>query len=308
MAIPLMACYHPRDAHQPIGGGRLLFRPHPDARPIKLPCGRCVGCRLEHSRQWAIRCAHEAQLHFDNSYITLTYSEESLRASDPEHAHRQPSLSHRDWQLFAKKLRKKRGPFRYYMAGEYGGKLGRPHFHAILFGIGFADRRPLKTNRQGQTLYTSEELTTIWGNGYVTIGDVSFQSAAYVARYVMKKITGPDAADHYKRVDPETGEVYWLLPEYNRMSLKPGIGKNWFAKYRTDVTTGDSVIIEGQAMRPPKYYDKILAMENPILAEETRMARYETSMKHIGETTPERLATREAVVLARLNLKKRPLE
>lgn len=204
------------------------------------------------------------------------------------------------------------------MAGEYGGKLGRPHFHAILFGIGFADRIPLKKNRQGQILYTSEELTSIWGQGHVSIGDVSFQSAAYVARYVMKKITGDLAHEHYKRVDPETGEVYWLLPEYNRMSLKAplgsppgtpgGLGALWYQKFRTDVTTGDSVILEGQAMRPPRYYDKILSLENPVLSEETRMQRYETSLKYQEENTPERLATREQVTLARLNLKKRSLE
>ena len=308
MAIPLMACFHPRDAYQPLGGGRLRFTEHPDARPIKIPCNRCAGCRLEKSRQWAIRCAHESQLHTDNSYITLTFNDESLRARDPEHAHRQPSLEHRDWQLFAKKLRKKRGPFRYYMAGEYGGKLGRPHFHAILFGIGFADRIPLKKNSQGQILYTSAELTSIWGMGHASIGDVSFQSAAYVARYVMKKITGDDAHEHYKRVDPETGEIYWLLPEYNRMSLKPGIGKEWYAKFRNDVTVGDSIIIEGQTMRPPRYYDKILALENPKLSEELRMQRYETSMKYPEEQRPERLATREQVLLAKLSLKKRNLE
>lgn len=303
-----MACYHPRSAFMPIGGGRLRFTEHPDARPITIPCNRCSGCRLEKSRHWATRITHESQLHLENSYLTLTLSDEALRARDPEHAHRAQSLDHRDWQLFAKRLRKKRGPFRYYMAGEYGGKYGRPHYHAILFGIGFADRIPLKKNAQGQTLYTSHELTTLWGNGHASIGDVSFQSAAYVARYVMKKITGDQAHDHYKRVDPETGEIYWLLPEYNRMSLKPGIGKDWFLKYQSDVTTGDKCIIEGQEMRPPRYYDKLLALENPKLSEEIRMQRYETSMRHIGEQTPERLATREAVTLARLSMKKRNLE
>lgn len=303
-----MACFHPRTAYQPIGGGRLLFSEHPDARPIKLPCGRCVGCKLEHSRQWAIRCQHESQLHLQNSYITLTFSNEALHARDPEHAHRAQSLNHNDWQLFAKRLRKKCGPFRFYMAGEYGEKFSRPHYHAILFGIGFADRIPDRTNRQGQWLYTSKLLDSIWGNGYATIGDVSFESAAYVARYVMKKITGNMADDHYKRVDPHTGEIYWLLPEYNRMSLKPGIGKNWYLKYQTDVTNDDKVIIKGQAMRPPKYYDKILALTNPELHEETRITRFQTAMLHQEDITPERLATREQVTKARLAFKKRNLE
>lgn len=204
------------------------------------------------------------------------------------------------------------------MAGEYGDKNGRPHYHAIVFGIGFADRRPHKKNSQGQMLYTSNELTTIWGQGFASIGDVSFQSAAYVARYVMKKITGPKADEHYKRVDPETGEIYWICPEYNRMSLKPvkdmpqgtpgGLGALWFQKYQTDVTTEDHVIHEGQKMRPPSYYDKLLALSNPELAEEIRIGRWQTAMQHAGENTPERLATREVVHTAKMKLKKRNLE
>lgn len=193
------------------------------------------------------------------------------------------------------------------MAGEYGGKLGRPHFHAILFGIGFADRRLLKKTRAGHNLYTSSQLSQLWPHGFNTIGDVSFESAAYVARYVMKKFTGPSASDHYKRVDAN-GEIYWLQPEYNRMSLKPGIGKTWYEKYHKDITTQDTMIVEGHEMRPPRYYDKLLAMMNPVLSEEIRMGRYETAMKHTGEQTPERLATREKVTLARLSLKKRNLE
>ena len=151
-----------------------------------VPCGQCIGCRLERSRQWAIRCVHEASLHTDNCFITLTYSPDCLPSDG--------SLNHDDFQKFFKRLRKHIAPkkIRYYMCGEYGedlqqpSKLGRPHFHACLFGLDFDDKQ-LYIVRDDVKLYTSATLEKIWGKGFVTIGDVTFESAAYVARYIAKK-------------------------------------------------------------------------------------------------------------------------
>jgi len=191
-----MACYHPLTAylsgHQTNNATGKSFRrvsfkeTDEHDRQISLPCGQCVGCRLERSRQWAMRCIHEAQLHQNNCFITLTY--------DDEHLPKDLSLDHREFQLFFKRLRKANPhiKIRYYMAGEYGSTRGRPHFHACIFGYDFHDKKLFSRTSAGSLLYRSQELEKLWPYGYSTIGDVTFESAAYVARYIMQKQTGKD--------------------------------------------------------------------------------------------------------------------
>lgn len=151
---------------------------HPE---LRLPCGQCVGCRLERSRQWALRCVHEASLHDSNLFVTLTYDDEHL----PEFN----SLYYPDFQKFMKRLRKKfsRENIRFYMCGEYGETTLRPHYHVILFNFDLPDRRLYRRSHSGDHLFTSEILTKIWGKGFCPFGNVTFQSAAYTARYIMKK-------------------------------------------------------------------------------------------------------------------------
>jgi len=120
------------------------------------------------------------------------------------------------------------------MAGEYGDVTARPHFHACIFGLDFPDKKVYKKTRGGHNLYTSDTLEKIWGKGFCPIGEVNFETAAYVARYVMKKITGQQQKKHYEQVDQDTGEITSRQPEFNHMSLKPGIGKGWLEKWRTD--------------------------------------------------------------------------
>uniref|UniRef100_UPI0040482461 rolling circle replication-associated protein n=1 Tax=Shewanella sp. TaxID=50422 RepID=UPI0040482461 len=183
-----MACFYPIKGWRPRLGNKIVFNPaHGYAdRPVTLPCGQCVGCRLEHSRQWAIRCVHEAQLHQDNCFITLTYNDDYL----PENG----TLVKRDFQLFMKRLRKKYPhAVRYYQCGEYGSKTHRPHYHACLFGHDFKDKTLWQKGSDGTPLYISSSLQDLWSSdghsiGFSTIGTVTFQSAAYVARYIMKKI------------------------------------------------------------------------------------------------------------------------
>lgn len=152
--------------------------------PIKLPCGRCIGCRLERSRQWAIRCMHEASLHKHSVFVTLTYSDEELEKTENSQLR---ELRHEDFQRFMKRLRKRFGSgIRYYMCGEYGEKFGRPHYHAAIFGLTFKDKKLFK-NTRGNKLYTSQILTEIWGHGHASFGSVTFNSAAYIARYIIKK-------------------------------------------------------------------------------------------------------------------------
>lgn len=243
--------------------------------PIDLPCGQCVGCRLERSRQWAVRCVHEASLHEKNCFITLTYNKENLPADQ--------SLDVKHFQDFMKRLRFKYGPkIRFFHCGEYGENFGRPHYHACLFNHDFSDKI-LWSERQGCKLYRSQELEEIWGKGYATVGEVTFESAAYVARYIMKKITGDKAEKHYEG----------KKPEYTTMSRRPGIAKGWIEKYTTDVYPSDNLVLRGKEMKPPKFYDNYFELTNPEKFSTVKRNRAQHAEK-IAEKEPfYRLAVRE---------------
>lgn len=293
-----MACFHPISAWQLEDGTVVFVERSSVARSLTLPCGQCVGCRLERSRQWAVRCVHESQMHDFSVFVTLTYDNDHLRSS---------SLIYRDFQLFMKRLRKAKGPVRFYMCGEYGEGGSRPHFHACLFGVFFEDREVLKVLPSGSTLYTSEELKRLWPFGFSSIGDVTFESAAYVARYVMKKVTGSGAADHYLSVSAATGEVVERVPEFNRMSLKPGIGAKWFEKYAREVYPRDFVVLNGVKMKPPKYYDKVLEKTDLGKAADVEFGRLQRMATAEYDNSPERLKVREVVTKSRLSFKKRSI-
>ena len=260
--------------------------------PVSLPCGQCVGCRLERSRQWAMRIMHEAQLHEDNCFITLTY--------DDEHLPEDRSLKVRHFQLFMKRLRKQNDhKIRFFHCGEYGETTRRPHYHAILFNHDFADKVPFKKSKEDM-LYTSSTLQDLWTYGFSTIGNVTFESAAYCARYVMKKVTGDRADDHYTEIDGGTGEIVSLAPEYCTMSRRPGIGKDWFDKYRGDVFPRSEVIINGKRCKPPKYYDRLYQQQEERKYREIRGSRVRGAKKHVKDQTPQRLKVREAVQTKKL--------
>lgn len=247
-----MTCYHPLLAYK--CDGKVVFnKPFAFAKGFNLPCGQCIGCRLNYSRQWAIRIVHEAQMHDSNCFITLTFDQANLETrSNPE------SLDVSEFQRFMKRVRKKYGNnIRYFHCGEYGDLNNRPHYHAILFGLDFPDKI-LFSQKNGIKLFISESLQQLWPHGFSTIGDVTFQSAAYCSRYIMKKQTGENAEDHYMRWDPLTGEGKGVKPEYCTMSRKPGIGYNWLQKYKSDVYPHDYVVINGHKVRPPRYYDTLL--------------------------------------------------
>lgn len=270
-------------------------------QPISLPCGQCIGCRLERSRQWALRCVHESKMHDENMFITLTYADENL----PENG----SLRVEDWQLFAKRMRDHvryhyKRKFKFYHCGEYGDRYGRPHYHAIIFGFDFPDKKYKRVNSNGDRIYVSETLTKLWGYGQCEIGSVTYQSAAYVARYILKKITGEDAVAYY-------GD---RKPEYTTMSN--GIGKKWFEKYGRDVFPNDFVVHDGKKHRVPRFYDNLYELmphDIPsVLAMTAKMRlkvkRKKAGAKHAADNTPERRRTREKVQLERLKKLKREVE
>lgn len=258
-----MPCYTPLNGYvarrpNPTGKRSIVFN-HRDGYidlPMQVPCGQCIGCRLERSRQWAMRCVHEASLYEDNCFITLTFNDKHLQEDR--------SLCKKDFQLFMKRLRKKFSipeggsslrddqKIRYYHCGEYGENFGRPHHHACLFNFDFPDKEFISC-RDGINLYRSDMLEELWPYGYSTIGNVTFESAAYVARYIMKKITGEKAEEHYKGREKE----------YTTMSRRPGLGRGWIEKFQSDVYPHDRVILRGDIQcKPPKYYDSIYDIDN----------------------------------------------
>lgn len=197
------------------------------------------------------------------------------------------------------------------MCGEYGEDFQRPHYHAIIFGINFEDRYPWRKNHSGNQLFRSPKLELLWRHGNCELGAVTFQSAAYVARYVMKKITGDLAQAHYTWLD-EHGELHSRTPEYNRMSnggrtKQGGIGKGWYDQFKTDVYPTDQVVTNGFPSPPPRYYDKLLEREQPALHTLLKRRRAARSLANRADNTPRRLADKEKVQAARTTLLKRTI-
>lgn len=224
-----------------------------------LPCGQCIQCRLSKARDWAHRCVHEASLHEENCFLTLTYNDENLVWTDIG-----PTLYHRHFQLFMKRLRKAHPDLtiRYFMCGEYGDEFSRPHYHVCLFGYSFPDRKVFK--KSGDFfLYFSDELASLWEYGFHSIGELTFDTACYTARYVMKKVTGDKANEHYGNKD---GVSKSRTPEYCTMSRRPGIGRDWYEKYKSDLYNSDICVTKPSFIsKPPRYYDRLLSVDDPDL-------------------------------------------
>lgn len=303
-----MPCYFPLHAFKAKGKDAsktvVVFKRSDSFRGerLDLPCGQCIGCRLERSRQWAVRCMHEASLKEDNCFVTLTY--------DDDHLPKNGSLVLSDFQNFMKRLRKSIAPkrVRFFHCGEYGERFGRPHYHTLLFGHYFEDRA-FFSERNGHRLYTSKALSELWPHGFATFGAVTFESAAYVARYVLKKVTGEKAEEHYK------GRV----PEYITMSRRPGIGTGWFAKYASDVYPRDSVVVRGVRTRPPRFYDGLLGKEDPSMLALLKIDRERNGFRFVedvvdgrivkvSDTDGRRLLVKEEVKRAEVASLRRPLE
>lgn len=263
-----------------------------------LPCGRCIGCRLQRAGEWALRCVHEASLWPANQFVTLTF--------DPAHLPPGGSVDPRHWQLFMKRLRKELGDgIRFYACGEYGTVcqscglpsaftgaaevcvcrvfvpgLGRPHYHGILFNCDLADKK-LETVRHGENFYSSAVLEKAWGNGFTSVGDVTYESAGYVARYCMEKIVGDSADNEFGRraramvLERYQGrrKEFALMSRGGRRVGSHGIGAGWFAKFRDDVYPADFVLVDGVKRKPPRFYDNLLDKDSSALLERLKAER-----------------------------------
>lgn len=238
--------------------------------PFQLPCGKCISCRLEYARQWAVRCVHESMMYEQNSFLTLTYSDENLGNS---------KLRYIDFQLFFKRLRKKvfnerlkasglnyslfkslekherdawhdKHGVGVFVTGEYGDRTKRPHWHCIVFNWRPDDAQYHYTSETGHKVYTSQKLADLWPFGHSEIGEVTFESAGYVARYAAKKLVhGPDGHDY----EP-----------ISKKSNRRAIGKRFLEKYWKDIFNyGELVLPSGQRCAIPRYYEKWLQANHP---------------------------------------------
>jgi hypothetical protein len=261
---------------------------------------------------------HELQSFQHSCFITLTYNDDHLPTVTGKKGDT-PTLVKADFQKFMKRLRKKYGSgIRFFHCGEYGSRFGRPHYHAILFGIDFTDRVPFKNNN-GIPIYKSQALQDLWKDrkgepiGYVSVGEVNFNSVAYVARYITKKITGDDSGLHYSTIHTNSlGECLQVQKEYCTMSRRPGIGKGWFDSNIKDIYPRDEVTVNTRdgikVVRPPKYYDSQFELINPSEMELIKDSRRKLIRKYAPNNTPERLAARERVMKIKYERLIRPIK
>lgn len=286
-----MACYAPLEAWKSPEGITFNAQKAWRDRPLQLACGQCIGCRIDRQSAWAIRAVHEAQMHERSSFLTLTYNDANLPPDG--------SLQLDHWTKFAKRLRKKLGPFRYLHCGEYGDQNLRPHYHAIIFGHDFRQDSIPVEQPGANPLWISAALTKLWKYGFHSVGECNYSTARYVASYTVKKITGKKATEQNQRVDPSTGECWDVKPEYATMSRRPGLGATWFEKYTNDVYPRNHVIIDGNKHKPPAFYDKLLERKDPGLHRRMLEQRRNQVRNNSDDYTAKRLAVRERVALAK---------
>lgn len=303
-----MPCYHPlkgyfSERENENGKRPLVFCSDKALVPVvqMVPCGVCIGCRLDRSRQWAIRCMHEASLFDDNCFITLTFNN--------EHLARNKSLVGSDFQNFMKRLRKFISPrqVRFFHCGEYGAKHARPHHHAILFGYDFPDkvlhRNP--SSSKEFPVYVSAILNKLWTFGFSTIQSVTEDSCSYVARYVLKKFNESGLYG----LDKEMAQAQFYgdrKPEYITMSRNPGIGSKWYDKYRDEIYRDGCVIYKGFSIKAPKYYDSKYEIDFPFKLAMIKAERERLAFEK--DNSPTKLAVKEEIVLSSLKQYKRRYE
>ena len=332
-----MGCDSPLKGWRNPDTGGIQFRRDNAREKMEVACGQCLGCRLDYSRMWAMRIAHEASLweySGGNCFVTLTY-----RDMKECTMHQLENFLHipDDWSLnkqhmrdFIKRLRKLFPQrIRYFYAGEYGKKCkhgidvehvgcplcncGRPHYHVCLFNCTFPDLEPYLTDG-GITRYTSPMLEECWKYGFVDVGELNYNSALYTAKYALKKVRGVKSDYHYMHCDLD-GIVTWIEPEFVSMSRgnahykgqRCGIGAGWFEKYHEDVFPSDEVPIPGHGVMKgvPRYYNDIFADMNPEEMEKIKEMRRAYMALNKEEFQHDRLLAKHKCKKARLNDKEK---
>lgn len=334
-----MSCTRPLWGYRATGGAVIIVargdRPPRNSTtrvPMDIPCGKCIGCRMNYAREWGIRCLHEKKQWSENSYVTLTYNNEMLPPSG--------TLCLRDVQLFMKRLRiaKRRqalalgakavaprklrteervalvnaAKVRFFLGGEYGEDNKRPHYHALLFNCGFGDKLFFEYNKRGEPLFTSRELSDLWSVngeplGFCTIGDITFDSAVYCAKYALKKVNGDPAFEHYNVIDGDGCIIEERIPEFAVMSRRPGIGAGYADKYGSEIAAHDSVVIDGRTVKPPRYYKDRISKRFGDKVEANRRAAKRMAVLNRSDNTEARLRVKERLMVIAAEKKERKL-
>ncbi|WNK12563.1 MAG: replication initiator protein [Microvirus sp.] len=267
-----------------------------------VPCGRCLGCRLDRARSWGLRIMHESKMHEQNSFLTLTYDNSNLPVVGtlvPSH------LQGFHKRLHNRLLDSRSYGIRYYGVGEYGDLSRRPHYHSIIFGFDFPDKLIYSKNGKGEYLYTSKLLDEIWGFGSCKIAAVTYASAFYVARYCCKKVDGKQReAGHYLVYDSD-GVVHERVPEFAHMSRRPGIGSSYFDKFGSEVRHHDSVILDGHEVPSVRYYDLKIKAANEADLELIKKRR--RAKRVWSERQVDRRRVKETLKIITHKQKERPL-
>lgn len=291
--------YHSASERGPSGKPLITFNPLKSLNstsPLEIPCGNCMGCKLERARQWSVRMMHEKKFHAETSFLTLTYSDQAC----PQNY----GLDLRHLQLFMKRLRKSvPQKLRFYACGEYGDLNGRPHYHAIIFGYDPPGKVFHSVSERGDKQYTSPHLSSLWPAGLATTGLVTTESCRYVAQYCMKKIKTNDdyGQDRYYRLSPIDGVYHKVRPEFAVMSRRPGIGQGYVEKYKSDFYPSGFIVVDGVKQAPPKFYVSKLSEE------EQRHLKLNRKQPPKREKTMERRRARAAVRDARITKLQRKL-
>lgn len=289
-----MACYHPLKAYRtPTGVVFSALARYDIIAEIELPCGQCLGCRLRRSADWMLRITHEAQMHEQNCFVTLTYDDKLL-----PRGYTAESLEYAHYQRFMRRVRLVKPGVRFFVCGEYGEDNLRPHFHACLFDVDFPDRVLRGKSQSGEEFDDSAIVRGLWSYGNVSVQELNRTTASYCARYCVDKMTGdPDTMSpemrarwlaRYQYVDAE-GEVRERVPEFSRCSLKPGIGSRWFDKYHRDIYRHDRAVLSGGGvLAPPKYYDRLMRRADRYIDEEGAidLARVKRAQRCVADSTP----------------------
>ena len=301
---------------------KISWKKVPDRIEVEIPCGKCLGCRLDHASMWATRIAVEAKNWKKNCFVTLTYNGPNLPLTDTG----LETLQKKDIQDFLKRLRyynkgneewehpisgKKENPIRYFCCGEYGPKCGRPHYHMAIFNYCPDDLKFYKKNKHGDMIYTSKKLQDIWGNGFVTVEDLNFNSAAYIARYTLKKagISGYTriyTKEFWQSIELDErfqGEIwadelkYWnkfhrkqkkrvkeIEDEFVIMSRGAGIGVKYWNENKEKIKKNKGIMLkigDKVKLKPiPRYYIKLWERENWLEVERFKYEQHKESEKH----------------------------
>lgn len=296
-----MPCYHPVPAWPDLSTGRWVFNPDSTRRDlggqVDTPCRQCIGCRIDRSSEWAMRCEHELKFHDESCFLTLTLDDEHFPTSQDDFVAK--------YVLGLKRIRRHSPRIRTFGCLELGTHTRRPHGHLLVFGRDFSRDEPVSRGPNGDLVYRSNELDALWGLGHASVGELTRESAGYVARYVVAERSdraGPvlEAVPH-----PVSGEPVFLRPAAP-WARSQGLGRAWFEQYGRQAIEQGAIVERGGVRRPiPKFYSKLAKQAFPTVGADAECIAQLRALEQAWNRTPERLAVRAEVKRAQLRTLKR---